>query len=607
MAVIRIIAGATLGAYNATNPQVRNDLKKMEKIEQALQQFFTINGRLPFPANPTIVVGGEGYLKENSSNIYNAGREVCACNVGPTFGDGGTSYNSCYGNGNTYNRCCVGDFLVWGVVPTETLGLPENYAYDSQGHNFEYITHAVLAYPFGFKWTNASSANAQKEAYTAISNGKYGVLVKANPATQTRSTHYASTIVPLRRLEIYNADNSSLIPITHENTAYVVISKGKTNKCYFDTKNNIIETTQPIGKTINNCVQYYASAHATVDADSEATRAIHKGYSKGIFENLVIYKTLPEMVSIALNHKQDMADFTSITQYQPLNDENLATDGKDIIGAINELKDRIDKLKNGIDACSDDAVDNGLYIVQNTINKINNNKKSKNPAFWAPGMYKFSSDNCVTTNYLNQLPDNHAGVLIIRDIVPSIALDLTQASWTYRMYTFIDYWTGKHYFSVHQEDNRAWAEDVRLIWNSENDNCEKNWPVGSIYISTSITTSDNVKKTIGCGTWQMVGANKTLWTISSGSGGGDTSPCLPNIKGSFTIDSGANFTGDGGLFTALSEPVGKRDNSGSNSNGSHAISVSLSMANATSGIWNTNCANTVRPPAFKVYMWKRTA
>ena len=81
VAVMGAIAGATLGAYNATNPQVRNDLKKMEKIEEALQQFFTVNGRLPFPANPTMTVGDTLYLKENSSNIYNAGREVYACNV----------------------------------------------------------------------------------------------------------------------------------------------------------------------------------------------------------------------------------------------------------------------------------------------------------------------------------------------------------------------------------------------------------------------------------------------------------------------------------------------------------------------------------------------
>ena len=69
VAVMGTIAGVTLSAYNATNPQVRNDLKKMEKIEEALQQFFTVNGRLPFPANPTITVGNEKYLKEQMAKI----------------------------------------------------------------------------------------------------------------------------------------------------------------------------------------------------------------------------------------------------------------------------------------------------------------------------------------------------------------------------------------------------------------------------------------------------------------------------------------------------------------------------------------------------------
>ncbi|MBQ7552161.1 MAG: hypothetical protein IJT15_01785 [Rickettsiales bacterium] len=606
VAIMGTIAGATLGAYNATNPQVRNDLKKMEKIEEALQQFFTINGRLPFPANPTITIGNDLYLKENPSNVYNAGQEVYACYVGSTFGDGATSYNSCYGDGKTYNKCCIGDFLVWGVVPTETLGLPENYAYDSQGHNFEYITHSVLTYPFGFKWTNNTSANAKKEAYTAISNGKYGVFVKADGETTTAGTHYASTIIPLRRLEIYNADNSSLIPATQENTAYVLISKGKTNQCYFDAKHNVVETTNPTDKTLNNCVQNYASAVSSVVTNSGNTRTIYKGYDRGVFENLVKYKTLTEIVGVALNNKQDIDDFTSITHYQSLNDENLTTDGKNVIDAINELKDRIDKLKNGIDACSEDAINNGLYIAQNTINKINNNKKSKNIALWAPGIYKFSNNDCVANNYDGQLPENRAGVFIIRDILSTTALDVTMANWTYRMYTFIDYKTGLHYFSVHKEENRAWSNDLRLIWGIENDNCETNWPVGSIYISTSLGTADDVKKKLGCGAWQMVEANKTLWTISSGSGGGTTTPCLPNVKGSFSINDGAYFTGDGGLFTTSSATSGYKDaNDGGVS--SYKDKIQLSMSSATGGIWNTNCAGVVRPPAFAVYMWKRTA
>ena len=606
VAIMGTIAGATLGAYNATNPQVRNDVKKMEKIEEALQQFFTINGRLPFPANPTITIGNDLYLKESSSNVYNAGLEVHACGVGSSFGDGEASYNDCYGDGKTYNKCCVGDFLVWGIVPTATLGLPENYAYDSQGHNFEYITHSVLTYPFGFKWTNNTSANAKKEAYTAISNGKYGVFVKADGETSTTSTHYASTIVPLKRLEIYNADNSSLIPITQENTAYVLMSKGKTNKCYFDAKHNVVETTQPTDKTLNNCVQYYESAVSSVPANSGNIRKIYKGYLKGVFENLVKYKTLTELVGIALNNKQDIDDFTSITPYQTLNDENLMTDGKNVIDAINELKDRIDKLKNGIDACSEDAINSGLYIEQNTINNVNNDKKSKNIAFWAPGMYKFSNSNCVANNYNGQLPKNRAGVLIIRDILATNALDLTTPNWTYRMYTFIDYKTGLHYFSVYQEYNRAWPNNLRLAWYAENDNCEKNWPIDSIYISTSLSTADDVRKTLGCGTWQMVEANKTLWTIDSGAGGGATTPCLPNVKGSFSVNNGVSFTGDGGLFT-VSSSSGNYTNTNGSYTSSYKDKIELSMNRATSGIWNNDCSGMVRPPAFAVYMWKRTA
>ena len=52
LAVARSVIGGGLKAYQATNPKQKSDLKKMEAIENAIQQYFTTNGKLPFPAHP---------------------------------------------------------------------------------------------------------------------------------------------------------------------------------------------------------------------------------------------------------------------------------------------------------------------------------------------------------------------------------------------------------------------------------------------------------------------------------------------------------------------------------------------------------------------------
>src|SRR5574344_1442620 len=89
-----ILLSGGVAAYRASNPKMRSDLQKMQKIEDALQQFFTTNGRLPYPAHPSDVNGSSNYLSESTTYIkYSA-----------------TSSNS---------------KAIWGVVPTRTLGLSD--------------------------------------------------------------------------------------------------------------------------------------------------------------------------------------------------------------------------------------------------------------------------------------------------------------------------------------------------------------------------------------------------------------------------------------------------------------------------------------------------
>ena len=603
VAVMGTIAGATISAYHSTNPQVRNDVKKMEKIEEALQQFFTINGRLPFPANPTISTGNDDYLREFKGNPYNYSKENYFCGNSTSLADGGQTIDSCVSSNG--RDCCPNDIVIWGVVPVRSLGLPDSYAYDSQGHNFEYITHSALTFSNGtpfvtdagktkyYKKTSYSQNNQNKNA-----NGKYSVYFTTN------DTRYHSIFMPIKRLSIYSNSQGAIIPETENNTAYVIMSKGKTGKCYFEAKNNVIENTLPPDSTSNNCVEKYSNQTTT-------ERIIHQGYSSRSFDNLVKYKTLDELVSINAVKKTNSDNLSlsvaNLPQYQLRRDVNLKTDSKEIVKALNELKQRVDELEFGINACSDDAKNNGLYVANNTLNKINDDTKSKNLALWAPGKYKFSGDACIRDYYNNveenwQLPISRAGELNIRTIRAQKEPNaLTATDTQYRFYEYIDYkghrWTAYHH--------GTFADNTRLNWSAT---CDSVWPIGSIYITINIATANDVKKKLGCGTWQMIEANRTLWSTTS-NGGTPLSACLPSIaESSFSIATGAYFnaisTSSDNIFQtpACSSSIYEHNRYAAYGNGT--VNMDFSKAN---GSLHSDTCSTIIPSAIKVYIWKRTA
>ena len=184
-------------AYKSTNPEVKQDLKKMQAIEDKLQEFFNVNGRLPFPANPAENISNTNYLTEAIyRNAYNATQERYKSSANATIADGGTAYNAC---ATKSTHCLPGDFVVWGVIPTRTLGLPDDYAYDSQGHNFEYITHSAVAYK-----NNDPFDNGNKSNYITNNNGRYDVSFSNG------------TTIPLEKLSVYNNKTNKQIQTTNE-------------------------------------------------------------------------------------------------------------------------------------------------------------------------------------------------------------------------------------------------------------------------------------------------------------------------------------------------------------------------------------------------------
>ena len=110
ISVAGIIATAGMMAYKSTNPEVKQDLNKMQAIEDKLQEFFNVNGRLPFPANPQESSANVNYLTEAIyRNAYNASKERYKTSATSSMADGANTYNSC---ATKSTHCNSGNFVV---------------------------------------------------------------------------------------------------------------------------------------------------------------------------------------------------------------------------------------------------------------------------------------------------------------------------------------------------------------------------------------------------------------------------------------------------------------------------------------------------------------
>ena len=477
-------------------------------------------------------------------------------------------------------------------MPTRSLGLPDDYAYDSQGHNFEYITHATLAYPFNTRFKYSSQRKSYyKTAYILDSEGKY------NTKYDVIEGGYSSKYIPMERLLIHDAINDKDLTYTDKNTAYVIISKGKTGKCFFDTKNNIINTTLPDDATINNCVQ--SNSNPDYRINTSVDRKIYQGYNKTAFDNLVRYKTISELMQTHSHIKGAVRDATigNQKQYVEKNTDLLSTNSKNIVEAINELKADLDALQYGVLAPKTSTGANvGLSNVDDSV--------VKNIALWKPGKYKFDTNDVVRNYYSTQLPkapdgNYYAGELNIYDIV-SNSVNPLGTQWQYRVYEYTTHMGYKWFAKVHPTTNNKWSGNETISWILTS--CDANWPVGSIYISTSLSTASAVKNALGCGEWRAVERDRVLWSVSSDAGD-VLEACVPEVSGYFSANDDLEFFADGQLFQIRSS-----NNFGFGTTGNCSdygkISATFSDYNSIWGVCGTGF-NSIRPASIAVYMWQR--
>lgn len=132
------------------------------------------------------------------------------------------------------------------------------------------------------------------------------------------------------------------------------------------------------------------------------------------------------------------------------------------------------------------------------------------------------------------------------------------------------------------------------------------YPVGAVYISVNNT---NPSSLFG-GTWESIGAGRVLQGADSSHKGGTTiNAGLPNITGTFRIytadknDAVPQNTGTG-AFTKTTDTTVKGESYKLQRN-CPKFSFNANDGATTKGIYGNS--TTVQPPAYCVYMWKRTA
>lgn len=140
------------------------------------------------------------------------------------------------------------------------------------------------------------------------------------------------------------------------------------------------------------------------------------------------------------------------------------------------------------------------------------------------------------------------------------------------------------------------------------------YPVGSVYIST---TTANPKDLFG-GTWEQIATGRTLWGASSDNELNTTvNSGLPNITGTYDPrwkdSSGGGIMmvaqNSGAMYTSRPSNHGywwanPTSSGGAGSNTQYHTRLNFSAQRSNSIYGNSTI---VQPPAYKVYMWRRTA
>ena len=143
------------------------------------------------------------------------------------------------------------------------------------------------------------------------------------------------------------------------------------------------------------------------------------------------------------------------------------------------------------------------------------------------------------------------------------------------------------------------------------------YPINSLYLSIE---NKNPFDLFGIGSWTQIGSGYALWT-TTGNDAGSTIPAgVPNISGSFLIRYGTNnigtvsLSGTPGPFTYLEHypntTWGNTLQRSTDDGSPSEIGFNAAAGEIHGSSWRNDVygkSDTVQPPAYKIYAWRRTA
>ena len=112
--MVSMLPGQDAGDYAQ---KTANNVLKLVKVEEAMRSFMAVNGRRPCPADGQYAINTANFGKEAAI----AGTYASTTPAAPLGPDAGTNH------------------IVGGVIPTKSLGLPDDYAFDEFGRRFTYV------------------------------------------------------------------------------------------------------------------------------------------------------------------------------------------------------------------------------------------------------------------------------------------------------------------------------------------------------------------------------------------------------------------------------------------------------------------------------------
>ncbi len=176
LAISAMVLAANLPGRDAGdyNQKVLDNIYKLDKIESAMQAYMASNGRRPCPADGQYDVNNQAFGWEAGHTTPN--NPIPSCEGGSPVASMGPDS----GTGNVYG----------GTVPTKTLGLPDDYAFDAWGRRYTYVvdkratvnetcykmgtTNTPGAINIQYKNTSGTIVETVSSMYAYISHGADG-------------------------------------------------------------------------------------------------------------------------------------------------------------------------------------------------------------------------------------------------------------------------------------------------------------------------------------------------------------------------------------------------------------------------------------------------